>query len=125
MNEFGPKLSIPIPIFCKIDMLRSIQSDIARRQIESLRKQQLLCWNSLLFHSSPQFFEENAFVRRVLIDEDETVRVFHQDIKFVEYADDLKLLRSGMPRTSGLPWRGRRQRPQLQIPLRSSGARRG
>src|SRR5437764_14388623 len=38
----------------------------------------------------------------MLIDEDETIRVFHQNIKFVEYADDLKLLWSGMLGTSGL-----------------------
>src|SRR5881392_1715933 len=39
----------------------------------------------------------------MLIDEDEPIRVFHQDIKFVKDTDDLKLLRSGMFGTSGLP----------------------
>src|SRR5438046_9910999 len=38
----------------------------------------------------------------MLIYEDETIRVFHQNIKFVEYAYDLKLLRRGMLRTIGL-----------------------
>jgi hypothetical protein len=34
-------------------------------------------------------------MRRVLIDEDEPVGVLHQDIKLVQNADDLKLLRNG------------------------------
>jgi hypothetical protein len=31
-------------------------------------------------------------VRSVLVDEDEAVRVFHQNIKTVQHADDLELL---------------------------------
>src|SRR5213083_621581 len=39
----------------------------------------------------------------MLIDEDEPIRIFHQHVKFVEDTDDLKLLRSGMRGTNGLP----------------------
>jgi hypothetical protein len=56
---------------------------IARRHIERLRQEQLLRWDSLLLHSSPQLFEENSLMRSMLIDEDEPIGVFHQDIKLV------------------------------------------
>ena len=83
---------MPIPIFCKIDMLRSIHSASRGGKIERLRHEQFLRRDPLLFHSAPQFFEQDSLVRRVLIDQHEPVRVFHQDIKFVEHADDLELL---------------------------------
>jgi hypothetical protein len=58
-----------------------------------LRQKQLLRGNALLFHSAPQFFEKDALVRRMLIDQDEAVRIFHQDVQLAEHADDLELLR--------------------------------
>ena len=51
-------------------------------------------WHSLLFHSAPQFFEQDPLVRGVLIHQDKAVRIFHQDIQFAEYPDDLELLLS-------------------------------
>src|SRR6202011_6149755 len=56
---------------------------------------QALGWHALLLHSSAQFFEENALMRGVLIDEHESVGVFHEDIKLVQHADDLELLGGG------------------------------
>src|SRR5207248_5155337 len=66
-------------------------------------------------HSSLQLFEENAFVRRMLIDEDEPIRVFHQHIKSVEDTDDLKLLGSGVRGTNGLPAMPRVSDPSYRL----------
>src|SRR5205823_5295375 len=67
---------------------------IARREFERLRNKKLLRRNSLLFHSASKFFEQDALVRGVLINQHESVGIFHQDIKFIEHADDLELLLS-------------------------------
>ena len=73
---------------------------VTRRHVESLRQKQLLRRNALLFHTAPLFFEQDALVRGMLIDQDEAVCTFHQDIKLTENADDLELLLGGFP---GIP----------------------
>ena len=92
LNVFGPKLSIPIPIFCKTDMFCSIHSASRGGKLKCLGNQQLLRRDPLLFHATSQFFEQNPLMRRVLINQHEAVGVFHQHVKFVQHADDLELL---------------------------------
>ena len=65
---------------------------VARRNVECLRQKQFLRGHSLLFHSAPQFFEQDALVRSVLIHQNKTARIFHPDIGLAEHADDLELL---------------------------------
>jgi len=65
---------------------------VAWRHIECLRQKQLLRGHPLLFHSAPQFFEQDPLVRGMLIHQDKTVNIFHQDIQLAEYAYDLELL---------------------------------
>src|SRR6266542_2223559 len=48
--------------------------------------------NSLLFHFSPQLFEKNTLVRGMLIDQNKPIGILHQDVEFIEHADDLELL---------------------------------
>ena len=67
---------------------------VARRHVECLRQKQLLRGHPLLFHSAPQFFEQDSLVRGVLIHQNKAVRIFHQDIQLAEHADDLELLLS-------------------------------
>ena len=57
---------------------------VTRRQLERLRNKKFLRGNPLIFHASPQFFEQDPFVRRMLIDQHESVRVLHQHVKFVQ-----------------------------------------
>jgi hypothetical protein len=59
-----------------------------------LRQKQFLRGQSLLFHSASQFFEQDPLVRGVLIHQDKTARIFHQDIELAEHSDDLELLLS-------------------------------
>ena len=56
---------------------------VAGRELECLREEQSLRRNTLLFHATAQLFKQDPFVRCVLIDEDEAVLVFHQDIELV------------------------------------------
>jgi hypothetical protein len=63
---------------------------VARRHVECLRQKQLLRGHALLFHSAPQFFEQDPLVRGVLIHQNKAVRIFHQDIQLAEHTDDLE-----------------------------------
>jgi len=65
---------------------------VARWQGKNLRQKYSLRWNSLLLHPPAQFFEQNALMRGMLINENEPIGIFHQNIKSIEYTDDLKLL---------------------------------
>ena len=83
---------MPIPIFCRVACCaRSIRrraaaaSNVCGRSNRCVR-------HALLFHAAAQFLEENALVRGVLIDQHEAVGIFHQNVEFVEDADDLELL---------------------------------
>ena len=65
---------------------------VARRELDHLRQEKPLRRHALLFHPAAQFFEKNALVRGVLVDQDEALRVFHQDVKLVQDAEDAELM---------------------------------
>jgi hypothetical protein len=44
----------------------------------------------LLFHAAAHLLEEDSLVRGVLVDEDQPVRVFHQDVEFAEHSQELE-----------------------------------
>ena len=87
----APKSSTPIPIFCKVATLRSTHSASRGGNENICGNKHSLRRHALLFHSAAQFFEQNSLVRGVLIDQDQAVGIFHQDIEPVEHTDDLKL----------------------------------
>ena len=63
--------------------LRSTPLRVPWRELECLSEKQSLRRNTLLLHAPAQLFKQDPFVRCVLIDENEAVLVFHQDIELV------------------------------------------
>ena len=59
--------------------------------LKSGRKKEALRRDRLLLHAAAHFFEQNAFVRGVLIDQDQAAGVFHQDVEPSQDSDDFEV----------------------------------
>src|SRR6266568_1432745 len=90
LNVLGPKLSIPIPIFCKIDMFCSIQS-ASRGGSSNVCVMSNFCDGTPCSSMRRRSSSNRIRSCGMLIDQHESVCVFHQHVKFIEHANDLEL----------------------------------
>ena len=92
---------MPTPACCSVSSCARRKSASRGRNFERGGKEELLRGGVLQRHALEHLLEEDAFVRRVLVDEDEALGTFGDEVELRDAADDVQPETVGDERCSG------------------------